>query len=247
MRSSKQKHNVARLRVITGEKQAGFAALVNCSVATIQSLETNRLNLSEKLALRISLATGVDGAWLRKNEWDAPPLTRDGKAYTRAVYEAYRAANLESATETAHAVEYLFAAFGRISSLWFDLGEKQDFSLPLARWRLDQFLTKLEEDFGSESGRQSRKTWRSWTFKEQADRGAWVAEISLETLRDSRYPARVREVWQQVAQRHGETHDASAKRMKAEKPAADGKRRQAGATKTAPSPAPAQRAKAKRA
>ena len=88
MRHSSQKHNVARLRVLTGEKQESFAKLIGCSVHTLQSIETGRLKLSEELARRISAATDVDLNWLGKNDLKAEPCVANSTfPYTSSAFE----------------------------------------------------------------------------------------------------------------------------------------------------------------
>src|ERR1700756_3106949 len=66
-RPSKEKTNVATLRILLGEKQDGFAKLIGCSIHTLQSVETGRMKLGKSLAARISLITGVHIEWLLKN------------------------------------------------------------------------------------------------------------------------------------------------------------------------------------
>jgi transcriptional regulator with XRE-family HTH domain len=72
MPASKRSHVLALLRASLNLKQTELAELVNCSTATIQSIELNRLALSESLAARISAATGIDLDWLRANDISKP-------------------------------------------------------------------------------------------------------------------------------------------------------------------------------
>jgi transcriptional regulator with XRE-family HTH domain len=78
MPASKEVHCLALMRKILRLKQSELAALAECSVATIQSIELNRLKLSKGLATRISLATGVNYDWLLDNDIKKPmpPLPR---------------------------------------------------------------------------------------------------------------------------------------------------------------------------
>ena len=52
--------------------QADLARLAGCSVSTIQSVELGRLQLSQSLAARISLGTGVNSQWLFANDSSVP-------------------------------------------------------------------------------------------------------------------------------------------------------------------------------
>jgi transcriptional regulator with XRE-family HTH domain len=72
MPASKEVHCLAVMRRILRLKQSELAALAECSIATIQSIELNRLKLSKGLAARISLATGVNLDWLLENDINQP-------------------------------------------------------------------------------------------------------------------------------------------------------------------------------
>jgi transcriptional regulator with XRE-family HTH domain len=86
MRSAKKRHAMAVLRVFLGLGQKELAALVGCSLPTIQSLETRRLKLSKDLALRIVDQTNVDFNWLMKDDPTAPLLNVGEKPYHRDDY-----------------------------------------------------------------------------------------------------------------------------------------------------------------
>ena len=72
MKPSPLRHVLAvlRLKIELGQKE--MAALASCSRATIQAVELGHLKLSESLALRISLETGVEINWLLRNDLTAP-------------------------------------------------------------------------------------------------------------------------------------------------------------------------------
>ena len=72
MPASKQSHVLALLRASLNLKQSELADLVDCSTATIQAVELNRLRLSNSLAARISAATGANLDWLRSNDLAQP-------------------------------------------------------------------------------------------------------------------------------------------------------------------------------
>jgi transcriptional regulator with XRE-family HTH domain len=90
MRHSSEATNVARLRVFIGEKQEAFAEMIGCSVHTLQSIETDRLKLSEDLARRISNATGIGVGWLLENKLSAPLISDDFKPFTVEDYNQRR-------------------------------------------------------------------------------------------------------------------------------------------------------------
>ncbi len=99
MQRSPLLHSLAILRKIIGLTQQEMGDLVNRAARTIQSIELNKLPLTEELALRIAEATGVDEAWLFAGDPTKPPqkgvtLVNAGKGdgeYTKADYEFYRA------------------------------------------------------------------------------------------------------------------------------------------------------------
>jgi transcriptional regulator with XRE-family HTH domain len=99
MRPSPLAHPLAVLRTTIGLTQNQMGALVNRAARTIQSIELGKLPLTEKLALRLAEATGVDEAWLFAGDPQAPPrkgltLLQAGRGhgvYTREDYEYHRA------------------------------------------------------------------------------------------------------------------------------------------------------------
>ncbi len=99
MQRSPLLHPLAILRKIVGLTQKEMGDLVNRAARTIQSIELNKLPLTEELALRIAEATGVDEAWLFAGDPSVPPqkgvtLFNTGRGdgeYTKADYEFYRA------------------------------------------------------------------------------------------------------------------------------------------------------------
>ena len=72
MRNSPLRHALAVLRLEIGYKQGEMAKLVGCARATIQAVELGQLKLSETLANKIALATGVEFEWLIWNRMNEP-------------------------------------------------------------------------------------------------------------------------------------------------------------------------------
>jgi transcriptional regulator with XRE-family HTH domain len=90
MRTSQKKTPVAVLRATIGIKDIELAEILNCSSATIHSLESGRLKLSEAMAVRISHETGAAVSWLLEGRPTAP-VSKVGKPYTREIFERTRA------------------------------------------------------------------------------------------------------------------------------------------------------------
>src|SRR5688500_15648360 len=78
-----------RRKLEMGQKQ--FAPLCRCSIATIQSIETGRLQLSKSLAEKIAFETGVHVGWLMDNNPAAPMLNDEGVEFLYQDFEKYRA------------------------------------------------------------------------------------------------------------------------------------------------------------
>lgn len=184
MRRSPERHNLARLRLLIGLGQKEMAEIVGCSTPTIRAVELGKLNLSEGLAFRISLATGVDAAWLLENDLTKPPLSFDGREYTTRFYEATRASNTphhaDSAFVASRLDEYNFATYGRLCRLGVALTKMGDSSLAIAVWRLQKFLGELEEDLGDDSARQKFSEWNELTLNHRALFGVEIFTRNLE-------------------------------------------------------------------
>ena len=100
MRPSPLKHVLAIVRTTVGLTQKELAAVLDCSVPTIQSIELGRLRLSESLAQRVVENTGVDLACLLRNDPSQPVRDRAGHPYTRAEFDrrqAHKAFNYDHA------------------------------------------------------------------------------------------------------------------------------------------------------
>ena len=93
MRVSPQSHTLAVLRSLIGLTQKEMAVVLHCSTPTIQAIELGRLKLSEKLAGMVSLKTGINLAWLLKNDVNQPPIDIKGKAYTKETFEQFQSTN----------------------------------------------------------------------------------------------------------------------------------------------------------
>jgi len=93
MRPSRTKHPVTVLRKIAGLTQQALAGLVGCSRMAIQSIESQKLKLSVRLAERISLHTGISQTWLLANDYKLSPISQShpSQPYTREIFGLTRA------------------------------------------------------------------------------------------------------------------------------------------------------------
>jgi transcriptional regulator with XRE-family HTH domain len=79
------RHALAILRERLGHlTQKELAAYAGTSTWTIQAIELGKLKLSERLAFRISEATGVSYAWLMQNDLSRPPVNSRNEPYSEA-------------------------------------------------------------------------------------------------------------------------------------------------------------------
>lgn len=149
MRRSSEKHNVARLRVLVGEKQESFAAQVGCSVHTLRSIESGRLKLSEELARRISAATDVDLDWLRRNDLKAEPCVANSRfPYTRSAFDNAQAQRRIGTPDfiATIAPDYLLASYGQLRAIISDAAKRGEGGVVI--WKLGRFIDELRQDYG---------------------------------------------------------------------------------------------------
>ena len=81
----------AVLRAILGVKDVEMAELLGCSRATIHSLESGRLKMSEVMARRMLHETHISPQWLLAGNAEEPPVSAGGAPYTRAFFERAQA------------------------------------------------------------------------------------------------------------------------------------------------------------
>jgi transcriptional regulator with XRE-family HTH domain len=93
MRPSNCKSTVTVTRSVAGITMQQLADVLGCNRNSLQQIELGRLKLSEKMAERIALHTGVDISWLLSNRYRLPPGCRrdPSEPYTREVYRQTRA------------------------------------------------------------------------------------------------------------------------------------------------------------
>ena len=87
MRLSPQRHTLAVLRTVIGITQKEMAALLECSVPTVQAVELGKLKLSDRLGERVREQTHISLQWLLDNNVGQPPVGDGGKPYTKAIFE----------------------------------------------------------------------------------------------------------------------------------------------------------------
>jgi transcriptional regulator with XRE-family HTH domain len=81
------------MRSVAGITMQQLADLVGCSRMSLQQIELGRLELSHKMAEKVSLHTGIGMNWLLAGKHKVPPVCqRDpNQAFTREIYRRTRA------------------------------------------------------------------------------------------------------------------------------------------------------------
>jgi transcriptional regulator with XRE-family HTH domain len=90
MRPSAKRHPLAILRITLGLTQKEMADVAGTATITIQSIESGKRPLKEKLAEHIAAVTGVQLYWLLGGDPNAPIIAEGGEPYTRELFESNR-------------------------------------------------------------------------------------------------------------------------------------------------------------
>ncbi len=149
MRESTKQTTVAVLRSIIGVKADEMARILQCSIHSINSLESKgRLKLSEKLARRMCHETGISLAWLLEGDPKVPPVTENGEPFVRETYE--RAQSLKTRRDTPKewnfSVRFLALA-GQLRAVLMRASAQRDFTL--ASYQIRKFLNSLAVKYGA--------------------------------------------------------------------------------------------------
>ena len=93
MRPSSCKSTLTVMRSVAGITMAQLARLIDCNPNSLQQIELGRLRLSEKMAEKIALHTGIDMYWLLRGDYGARPVSQHDPnlPYTREIYQRTRA------------------------------------------------------------------------------------------------------------------------------------------------------------
>lgn len=161
MAKSQSKTTVSVLRSIIGISAQDLAELTGRSIHTIQSVESGRLALSEELAVKMSVETGVCAQWLVNREPQAPPLNdfplpvgHPNSLFTKRYFEKRRADRMHGRDE----LNQLGGGFPFLDSAKLCAIRQAAVKSGNARvvqYRISKFLRELEKEFG-----QCEKTLR---------------------------------------------------------------------------------------
>jgi transcriptional regulator with XRE-family HTH domain len=155
---SKRKTTVAVLRKILGLTVEEFAKLIGKSAATINSLESGRLKLSEETAFKIQQETGIDLQWLLKAKPKEKPyaswLRGDGtrEPYTKEQFELTQSTKGSKSYLSIDPEYYLIGALSVVGD-WISVytAAQRSGRSDLAIYLMCQFLDQLVERMGKDS------------------------------------------------------------------------------------------------
>ena len=151
MRPSPLRHPLAVLRQIVGITQKELANLVGKSAATIQAIELGKLALSEELALKIALETGVAMKWLLDGNPSIAPFREDRLIhepgdFSKAAFERRRAERAVGESGSIHLIHIPAASGARLTAIEGAARDNPDWKI--AHYRISKFLESLEKEFG---------------------------------------------------------------------------------------------------
>ena len=162
-------------------EQWRFAEKVGCSKETIRKIEKGQIKLSDELALKISLATGVDRSWLLANDLSVPPTSRFGRYqysredFSRAQMESN--ANIPQLLPAAWLLKF-HARLAAISSKAWAAGLHDH---QLAMYKISEILKGLEEKIGVDEDVYPTDNRSVSKAVEIAKRGVQEVETALGT------------------------------------------------------------------
>ena len=120
MRKSNNEHVIALVRNVIGFTQKDFADLAGCSTRTIQAIELGSLDLSRKLATKISIETGMSVECLLQNDVDKPLLNTWRRPFTKLHFENINAVHQQPLTGDLieRLPDSLLAAYANLRSIF---------------------------------------------------------------------------------------------------------------------------------
>jgi len=144
---STEKTCAAKLRVITKETDADWADILGKSVHTIRHLEAGTLKLSAAMAAKMNYASGISIKWLMDGKHKVPPISADGRPYTKKIYDEVRARKKSFATVRERDVKKtVLDVLRAICAILVSANRKRNFHL--AVYRTAKALAEWRDEFG---------------------------------------------------------------------------------------------------
>ena len=146
VKAPKPKHPVAVLRHMIGKTQEEFAGLIGYSAPTIESIEVGRLNLSEKLAQRISEKTGVNVGWLLRGNPQAHMIDQQGNPYTTQTFVEHALGEIPLPPLGEQIRILAVEQAGHLASIILSAYDRGNYQLCM--YKIQEALDELERQFG---------------------------------------------------------------------------------------------------
>jgi transcriptional regulator with XRE-family HTH domain len=154
MRPSPLRHPLAVLRQIIGMSQKELADLVGKSTSAVQAIELRKLDLSEELARKIALETGVSMKWLLDGDPLVAPIAGDNNnpflldenKFSKAVFERRRADREKGRSGWAELVSIPGISAAKLTAIEEAAQAHPDRTI--VDYRIWKFLEGLEKEFG---------------------------------------------------------------------------------------------------
>jgi transcriptional regulator with XRE-family HTH domain len=143
MRQSVNRHVLASLRNVIGLSQKKFGELCGVTRDTILSIETRRLKLSEKLAVRISEETGASTSWLLENDLSQEPIDPYKVPITKSTFEHCQSESIDNSVErNRYMLAIAFTSIATAQAKAMEQGQARFFF-----YKLNRYLALLEDEF----------------------------------------------------------------------------------------------------
>jgi transcriptional regulator with XRE-family HTH domain len=155
MRPSPLRHPLAVLRQIIGFSQKEMADLVGKSTSAIQAIELRKLDLSEELARKVSLETGIAMKWLMDGDPSVPPVpdsnnqpvfSDEQRNFSKAVFDRRRADREAGKSGWGERIFFTGCAGAKLTAIEHAAINHPDRTI--MQYRVSKFLEGLQKEFG---------------------------------------------------------------------------------------------------
>ncbi len=148
----------AVLRAILGIKDFEMAELLGCSRATIHSLESGRLKMSDAMANRMFHETEISPQWLLAGDAAAPPDSGYGEPYTKAIFDRAQA---EKAYRGRPSGDWLMVdaldCAARLVAIFASASDRGEYFM--ASYKARKAIDELRGEFGQDTALYSPTTF----------------------------------------------------------------------------------------
>lgn len=160
----KNRTPAAVLRAILLISADTWAELLGCSLSTIHSLECGRLNMSDKMANRMSIESGISPDWLLGKDAKAKPVTLYNQPYSKTYYDVAQAA--KGNRSRPHEIHVAMDVLDLSARLLAILTSARKHHYQLAIYKATKTVQALGAEFGQDTAIYEPK--ESYSYPRQA-------------------------------------------------------------------------------